>query len=82
MQILSYKPYHMYECCAIGGVPHMRVLNEVVTSEYNRLSGIKKYTKADYDKWLADYDVSSYWIFIRTGIEQKLTSDLYELVPG
>ncbi|KAJ5218204.1 uncharacterized protein N7498_000303 [Penicillium cinerascens] len=56
MKILGYKPYHMYECCAIGGVPHMKVLKEAVTSEHNRLSGIKKYTKADYDKWLADYD--------------------------
>lgn len=65
MQILGYKTYHIYECCAIGGVPHMKVFREVVTSEYNRLSGIKRYTKADFDKWLADYDVSPYCIFTR-----------------
>ena len=43
----------------------MKVFREVVTSEYNRLSGIKRYTKADFDKWLADYDVSPYCIFTR-----------------
>lgn len=58
MQILGYKSYHIYECCAVHGVPHIEILNEAITAQYNRLSGIRRYTKADLDKWLADYDVS------------------------
>ena len=65
MQILGCKPLHMYECCAIGGVPHTKVFKEAVTSECNWLSGIKRYTRAEFDKWLADYDVSSRCIFTR-----------------
>ncbi|KAJ5122778.1 hypothetical protein N7448_003911 [Penicillium atrosanguineum] len=56
MQILGYKPYHMYECCAIGGVPHMRTFKEGIIAETNRLSGGKRYSKADFDNWLGEYD--------------------------
>lgn len=40
------------------GVPHIKIFKEAITAQYNRLSGIKRYTKADLDKWLGDYDVS------------------------
>lgn len=62
MQILGYKPYHMYECCAIGGVPHMKTFKEGIIAEFNRLSGGKRYSRADFDKWLGDYDVSFHLI--------------------
>jgi hypothetical protein len=60
MQILGYKPYHIYECCVYGGVPHLKVFKEAIIAEFNRLSGVRRYSRADYDKWLADYDVSCY----------------------
>ncbi|CAG8936489.1 unnamed protein product [Penicillium salamii] len=56
MQILGFKTYHFYECIVNHGLPHMEVLQEAVTAQCNDLSGIKKYTKADYEKWLGEYD--------------------------
>ncbi|KAJ5677535.1 uncharacterized protein N7477_003168, partial [Penicillium maclennaniae] len=56
MQILGYRPYHMYECCAIGGVPHMKTFKEGIIAEVDPLSGTKRYSRADFDKWLGDYD--------------------------
>ncbi|KAJ5112168.1 hypothetical protein N7532_000213 [Penicillium argentinense] len=56
MQILGYKAYHMYECCAVNGVAHMRTLEEAIISQHNRLSGLQKYERADFDRWLGDYD--------------------------
>ncbi|KAG5996240.1 hypothetical protein E4U43_002896 [Claviceps pusilla] len=56
MKILGYKPYHMAECCLQGGIPHMQILDEAIRAEYNRFAGIKRYTKADFDKWFAEYD--------------------------
>ena len=58
MQILGYKPYHMYECAAIGGLSHIKIFKEGVIARFNHFSGIKKLTRADCDKWLAGYDVS------------------------
>lgn len=57
MKILGYKPYHMAEVVLEGGAPHMEVLTEAITAQYNRFSGIKRYNRQDFDKWLAEYDV-------------------------
>ncbi|KAJ5456574.1 hypothetical protein N7530_011848 [Penicillium desertorum] len=56
MRILGYKTYHFYECITVHGLPHMEICSEAITAQYNRLSGVKKYNRADYDKWLGDYD--------------------------
>ncbi|KAG6152619.1 hypothetical protein E4U37_003738 [Claviceps purpurea] len=53
---LGFKTYHMAECCTEGGVPHMQVLDEAIRATHNRYAGIKRYTKADFDKWFAEYD--------------------------
>lgn len=58
MQILGFRTYHLVECIANRGLPHMEVFEEAVTAEHNSLSGIKKYDRADYDRWLGDYSVS------------------------
>lgn len=57
MKILGYKTYHMYECVIFGGTPHMQVLCEAIEAQYNRYSGIKRFNRQDFDKWLAEYDV-------------------------
>jgi hypothetical protein len=36
----------------------MEVVAEAITAQYNELSGIKKFDRADYDRWLGDYNVS------------------------
>ncbi|KAG6000330.1 hypothetical protein E4U21_005608 [Claviceps maximensis] len=56
MKILGYKTYHMVECCTEGGLPHIQILTEAIRAEHNRFSGIKRYTKTDFDKWLAEYE--------------------------
>ncbi|KAG6020785.1 hypothetical protein E4U41_002725 [Claviceps citrina] len=56
MKMLGFKTYHMAECCIEGGIPHMQVLNEAIRAQYNRFAGIQRYTKADFDKWFAEYD--------------------------
>ncbi|OAQ97018.1 hypothetical protein LLEC1_03895 [Akanthomyces lecanii] len=53
-QMLGHKPYHMYEC-VMNGVTHMSLLNESLRNKY--LGEGKPYDKADFDKWLANYDV-------------------------
>lgn len=57
MQILGYRTYHILECL-MHGLPHLEIFKEAITAQFNRLSGIKRYSKADLDKWLANYDVS------------------------
>lgn len=57
MNILGYKPYHMYECAGVQGPPHMKTLEEAVIAQHNRLSGYRKYERPDFDRWLGDYDV-------------------------
>lgn len=82
MQILGYRPYHMYECCAIGGVPHMKTFKEGIIAEFDRLSGGKRYTRADFDKWLGDYDVSYHYVLnICARISIRVLSTM-EIVPG
>ena len=58
MGILGYKPYHMAEIVTAGGVPHMKIAAEAVAGCHNNETGSKRYSKADYDKWFAEYDVS------------------------
>ncbi|KAJ5660311.1 hypothetical protein N7507_006762 [Penicillium longicatenatum] len=56
MQILGFKPYHLYECINASGPAHIKIFKEAITAYYNQLSGIKRYDRADCEKWLADYD--------------------------
>lgn len=58
MNILGFKTYHFAECVLNRGLPHLQFFNEAVTAQYNRLSGVKRYNKADFEKWMAEYDVS------------------------
>lgn len=57
MQILGYKAYHMFECVIVRGTEHMEICEEAVIAQNNRFSGIKRYDRADFDKWFADYNV-------------------------
>lgn len=52
--MIGYKPYHMWEV-TMHGVPHMRIFEEALRCKY--LGGGKPYGKAEFDKWLANYDV-------------------------
>jgi len=56
MKILGYKPYHMYEAI-VRGATHLRIFEEALSCKY--LGTGKPYGKAEFDKWLANYDVSS-----------------------
>ncbi|KAJ5174863.1 uncharacterized protein N7482_000740 [Penicillium canariense] len=56
MKVLGFRSYHFYECVVEKGLPHINLFNEAATAQYNRLSGIKRYTRADFDKWLHEYD--------------------------
>ncbi|OKO90892.1 hypothetical protein PENSUB_13193 [Penicillium subrubescens] len=56
MNILGFKTYHFAEAVVVKGFPHLRIFNEGLISQYNRMSGLKRYTKADFDKWMAEYD--------------------------
>ncbi|KJZ74608.1 hypothetical protein HIM_05958 [Hirsutella minnesotensis 3608] len=56
LKMLGYKPYHMIEALQNGST-HVNVFNEALRAEYNRFSGIKRYTKADFDKWFAGRQV-------------------------
>jgi hypothetical protein len=58
MNILGFKTYHFAEAVLAKGLPHLRFFNEALIGQYNRMSGVKRYTKADFDKWMAEYDVS------------------------
>jgi hypothetical protein len=66
MQILGFKPYHLYECVAVHGVPHMQVFHEAIVAQYNRIAGVKKFTQSDFENWLGDYDVSRLVSFSRS----------------
>jgi hypothetical protein len=57
MQILGYNVYHMFECVIVRGKSHMEICEEAVIAQNNRFSGIKRYDRADFDKWFAEYDV-------------------------
>ncbi|KAJ5754014.1 uncharacterized protein N7511_008167 [Penicillium nucicola] len=56
MKILGFKTYHFYECIAVNGVPHMQAFTEGLIAQFNRIAGVKKFTKKDFDRWLGDYD--------------------------
>jgi hypothetical protein len=58
MRILGYKTYHLAECIFVHGLPHMEVFEEAITAQYNELSGVKKFDRSDYERWLGDYNVS------------------------
>jgi hypothetical protein len=66
MQILGFKPYHLYECIAVHGLPHMQVFKEAIVAQYNRIAGVKKFTQSDFENWLGDYDVSRLVSFSRS----------------
>ncbi|KAK5634861.1 hypothetical protein RRF57_010574 [Xylaria bambusicola] len=53
LKMLGYKSYHMAEVVE-RGIPHMALFEEALRCKY--LDGGKPYDKADFDKWLADYD--------------------------
>lgn len=57
MNILGFKTYHFVEC-VLAGLPHLRFFNEALTAQYNRLSGTKRYKKAEFEKWMCEYNVS------------------------
>jgi hypothetical protein len=59
MNILGFKSYHLYECFLVGQLPHIGIFHEAIIAQYNKISGIKRYTRADFDKWMGDYDVSA-----------------------
>lgn len=61
MKMLGYKPYHMWETVT-NGTTHMKILEEALRCKY--LDGGKPYGKAEFDKWLADYDVNLHIPFI------------------
>ncbi|KAI1148780.1 hypothetical protein F4825DRAFT_464628 [Nemania diffusa] len=52
--MLGYKAYHMFEVVT-GGQTQMALFEEAVRCKY--LGGGKPYGKAEFDKWLAEYDV-------------------------
>ncbi|EHK18479.1 uncharacterized protein TRIVIDRAFT_47553 [Trichoderma virens Gv29-8] len=53
LQILGYRPYHMYEV-VIQGVTHLQLFEEALRCKF--LGAGKPYGKAEFDKWLANYD--------------------------
>ncbi|KAJ5670552.1 uncharacterized protein N7477_005915 [Penicillium maclennaniae] len=56
LQFLGFKAYHSVECLFAHGVTHMEIMNEAVTAQHNRFSGIQRYSDADFKKWFAEYD--------------------------
>ena len=58
MKILGYKPYHAYELLTAGGALHMELAEEAITAHHGHSSGSRRFDRADYDKWMAEYDVS------------------------
>lgn len=59
MNMLGFKTYHFVECVLEKGLPHLKIFNEAVTAQYNRLSGVKRYSKDDFERWMSEYDVSA-----------------------
>lgn len=57
MTVLGYKTFHMKECLREGGVLHMEILAEAIRAQYSPFSGVERYSRPDFDKWLAEYDV-------------------------
>ncbi|KAI0160780.1 hypothetical protein GGR57DRAFT_456287 [Xylariaceae sp. FL1272] len=53
LKMLGYKPYHMYEVVTLGAL-HMNLFEEALRCKY--MNGGKPYGKAEFDKWLANYD--------------------------
>lgn len=53
-QMLGYRPYHMYEC-VMGGATQMDLFSEAIRCKYYAEG--KPYGKAEFDKWLANFDV-------------------------
>lgn len=51
--MLGYKTYHMIEVLW-GGPLQMALFEEALRCKY--LGGGKPYGKAEFDKWLAEYD--------------------------
>lgn len=58
------------------GVAHTRILKEAVTAHYNRLSGVKRYNRADCDKWMAGYDVSLFCAWFQGYLRLDQKTDL------
>lgn len=59
LKMLGYKPYHMYEVIT-NGVPHLQLFEEAIRCKYSGTA--KPYGKAEFDKWLADYDVKHLFV--------------------
>lgn len=56
MKTLGFAPYHMVEVVREG---HMKVFQEAIIAQLNRFSGIRRYVKADFDKWMGNFDVGA-----------------------
>lgn len=54
LKTLGYTPYHMYEVIT-NGATHMDLFDEAIRCKY--LGKGKPYGKAEFDKWLGNYDV-------------------------
>lgn len=78
MQILGYKPYHLVETFMIHGVPHMKIVIEAIRAQHNRFLGIRRYDKADFEKFLANYDVS--WECLLSMRELPVTRSCWKLL--
>ncbi|KAK3192260.1 hypothetical protein K4F52_001473 [Lecanicillium sp. MT-2017a] len=46
----------MSEVVGSGGVQHLKVFEEAVRAHSNLFSGIRKYDRADFDRWWGEYD--------------------------
>ncbi|EHK47004.1 uncharacterized protein TrAtP1_010366 [Trichoderma atroviride] len=53
LKTLGYTPYHMFEVVT-NGVPHLQLFDEAIRCKYS--GTVKPYGKAEFDKWLANYD--------------------------
>jgi len=56
-KILGFRPYHAAEMVLNAGRDHMQVFYEAMLAENDKWSGIEPYGRAEFDKWLKDYDV-------------------------
>ncbi|GAW27043.1 putative NAD dependent epimerase protein [Rosellinia necatrix] len=68
--MLGYKPYHMAEVVK-GGPTQMGLFEEALRCKY--LGAGKPYGKAEFDKWLAEYDVE---------IPQFFTEEFIKFYPN
>jgi hypothetical protein len=53
LNVLGYRTYHFYETCMVG-ITHMDVLTEAMRAKYLGIG--KPYGKAEFDKWLGNYE--------------------------